>query len=71
MLLDDIEKAISERPGLTATQIAHAMYGADGYGEQVRTGCLALLRQGRIERRGQGGPGDPFTHYPVKMGERS
>jgi hypothetical protein len=65
MLIDDIEKTIQTNPGLTATQIAKVIYGPQGYGEQVRTGCLALLRAGRIERRGRGGSGDPFTYYPV------
>jgi hypothetical protein len=64
MYLDNIEKVVREKPGLRATQIARVLYGPYGYGEQVRTGCLTLLRQGRIERRGRGGSGDPFTYYP-------
>jgi hypothetical protein len=62
---DNIEKTIRANPGLKATQIAQVMYGPSGYGEQVRMGCLALLRAGQIERRGRGGSADPFTYYPA------
>jgi len=65
MLLDDIERIICEKPGLTATQIARVLFGASGYGERVNHICLALARVGRIERRGRGGPGDPFTYFPL------
>ena len=65
MLLDDVERIISEKPGLTATQIARVLYGPRGYAEQVNHGCLALARLGRIERRGGGGPGDPFKYFPL------
>jgi hypothetical protein len=65
MLLDDVERTICANPGLTATQIARVLFGADGYAEQVNHSCLGLVRVGRIERRGRGGPGDPFTYYPI------
>ena len=65
MLLDDVERIIRERPGLTATQIARVLFGANGYAEQVNHSCLALARVGRIERRGRGGPGAPFAYYPL------
>ena len=65
MLLDDVERTIHEKPGLTATQIARMLYGANGYAEQVNHSCLALTQVGRIERRGRGAPGDPFTYHPV------
>jgi hypothetical protein len=65
MLLDDVERIIRTKPGLTATQIARVLFGADGYAEQVNYSCLRLARAGRIERRGRGGPGDPFTYHPI------
>jgi hypothetical protein len=65
MLLDDIERIIREKPGLTATQIARVLYGPNGYAERVNHGCLALTRVNRIARRGGGGPGDPFTYYSL------
>jgi hypothetical protein len=65
MLLDDVERIIREKPGLTATQIARLLFGAGGYAEKVNHSCLALARVGRVERYGRGGPGNPFTYYPI------
>lgn len=66
MLLDDVERIIRERPGLTATQIARALYGPNGYAERINHGCLALAQVGRIERRGRGGPGNPSTYHQLE-----
>jgi hypothetical protein len=68
MLLDDVERVIRENPGLTATQIAKVLYGPHSYGERVRTACLMLSMAGQIERRGRGGPAEPFTYYPLSGG---
>ena len=65
MLIDELEQLIVHKPGLTATQIAAEFYGPDGYGERVRGVCRTLVELGRIERRGSGGPGVPFTYYPL------
>ncbi len=65
MLIDDIERIIQTTPGLTATQIARERYGINGYGERVRAACQMLHHAGRIERTGQGGPGDPYRFYPA------
>lgn len=65
MLIDDVERIVRTRPGLSATQIAGALFGIDGYGERVRSACQALQRFGRIERAGKGGPGDPFRYFPA------
>lgn len=35
MLIDDIEQVIRRTPGLTATEIARMLYGADGYHQRV------------------------------------
>ena len=67
MLLDEVESIIREKPGLTATQIARELFGRNGYAERVNHSCLALAQVGRIERRGRGGPGDPFTYYPLDL----
>lgn len=65
MLIDDVERIIQTDPGLTATQIARKLYGINGYGERVRAVCQLLHHAGRIERTGQGGPGDPFRFHPA------
>jgi len=64
MLIDDVERTIRQKPGLTATQIAAELFGLDGYGERVRAMCQALHASGRIERDGDGRPGSPFKFYP-------
>lgn len=64
MLIDDVEEAISQTPGLTATEIAHAVFGDNGYQEQVGMACRSLAKLGRVQRAGLGGPGDPFTYHP-------
>jgi hypothetical protein len=65
MLIDDVERIIHTAPGLTATQIARKLYGIHGYGERVRAACQMLHHAGRIERTGQGGPGDPYRFHPA------
>ncbi len=64
MLIDDIERIIRSKPGLKATEIAAELYGASGYHQRVAAECRALVHIGRIERRGDGGPGDPYRYFP-------
>lgn len=64
MLIDDIEKLICRTPGLTATALAYALFGEDGYNQRVSAECRTLVYAFRVERRGHGGPGDPFTYHP-------
>jgi hypothetical protein len=71
MLLDDVERLIREAPGLTATALAHRLFGHDGYHSRVSAECRALVHVRRVERRGGGGPGDPFTYYPIHNRPRS
>jgi len=43
-----------------------ALLGPAAYHQRV-SGVLQLLWEiGRIERRGNGGPADPFRYYPAK-----
>lgn len=65
MLVDDVEQLIARNPGLTATQIAARLYGLDGYQERMGLALRQLWRSGRIERRGKGGPGNPFIYHAV------
>ncbi len=66
MLTVRVESAVKDCPGRTATQIAEALFGSNGYGEQVRPTCAVLIAMGRIERRGRGGPGDPYRYFPAE-----
>jgi hypothetical protein len=69
MLVDDVEKLIRERPGMKATELAVALYGPSGYHDQIAGLCRQLLNAHRIERRGSGGPSDPFRYYPGGLGD--
>jgi len=64
MLLEDIEEHIRQNPGRTATEIAKALFGDHGYHQRVNNHCLALTLAKRVERKGTGGPGDPYTYHP-------
>lgn len=63
-MLDRLAKLIHDRPGLTATELARELHGDDGYHERVGGACRVLAQFGKVKRRGNGGPGDPYTYYP-------
>jgi len=65
MLIEDVERLIREAPELTATALARRLFGNEGYHARVSAECRALAHVQRVERRGRGGPADPFTYYPV------
>ncbi|HTV35258.1 MAG TPA: hypothetical protein VMF12_02410 [Xanthobacteraceae bacterium] len=65
MLLDKLEQLIRETPGLTATELAERLFGIDGHHSRVSAECRLLAHFKRVERRGAGGPGDPYRYYPV------
>lgn len=58
-LLDLIRK----REGLTERELAKAIFGPDGYQQQVNQVCRSLCSQGLVERRGAGGTRDPYRYY--------
>ncbi len=64
VVLDELERLNHLTPGLTATELAEALFGLNGYHERVGAGCRMLAQFGRAERRGAGGPGDPYTYHP-------
>jgi hypothetical protein len=64
MLIEKIEQVVQRTPGLTATQIAGAIFGFDGYHQRVSALCRELVKLGRIERRGKGGPSHALTYFP-------
>lgn len=69
-IADDILLLVTARPGLTEAQIAGRLFGRDGYQQRVNSTCRRLVREYRIERRGNGGPGDPFTYFRKRIVHR-
>ncbi|MFK7869624.1 MAG: hypothetical protein AB8B58_10335 [Roseobacter sp.] len=64
-VIDDVEALIFRRPGLSEVAISEEIFGKGARQQQVNPSCRQLSRQGRVERRGRGGNGDPFTYYPA------
>jgi hypothetical protein len=62
---EDVEALVNRKPGMTAPDIARALFGPKGFQQQVNPSLLGLSRGGRIDRRGYGGSGDPYTYYPM------
>jgi hypothetical protein len=59
-----IADLVERQPGLTELEIAKAIYGPSAVQQQVNQQCRVLVSAGKIERRGTGGPSDPFTYRP-------
>ena len=57
---------IENGPGRTETELAEAIFGKAGYQQRVNGDCNLLLGRGRIERRGGGGPSDPYRYHPAR-----
>ena len=62
-LADDILSLVTRKPGLTEAEIAKHLFGRLGYQQRVNSTCRRLIREYRVERRGNGGPGHPFSYY--------
>jgi hypothetical protein len=58
-----IRKAVSIRSGMTEAELSRLLFGKDGYQQRVNTTCRLMIARGELERRGAGGPGDPFTYH--------
>lgn len=65
-LMDAVEDLVRQKPGLTEIQIAEAIYGERAYQQRVNPTCRKLLAEKRVERRGNGYYGDPYTYHPVE-----
>ena len=63
-LVDDIINVVCKEPGLTAMEIAVNIFGRrHPYTQRVNHRCRDLVDADRLERRGKGGPRDPFTYH--------
>ena len=69
MLSDKVEHLIREMPGLTTTELAQTLFGLVGYHSRVSAECRLLFHLKRVERRGSGGPGDPYRYFPANASE--
>ena len=63
---EEVEALVNRTPGLTEPEISEALLGSGSRQQRVNPSCRELSQLGRIERRGLGGPGEPFRYYPVK-----
>jgi hypothetical protein len=61
-----IQSLIEYGPGRTELELAKAIHGDAGVQQNVNQDCEALARMGRVDRRGAGGPGQPFRFSPTQ-----
>jgi hypothetical protein len=64
--IDVIEFLILQGPGRTERELAEAIHGNNAYQQQVNQDCKLLFQRGKVERRGHGGPADPYRYYPAQ-----
>lgn len=64
VLADVLLFLIEKGPGRTEAQLAEAIFGNSGYQQRVNGDCWLLESKGYVERRGEGGPSDPYKYFP-------
>lgn len=62
-IADALVFLIENGPGRTEAELAEAIFGDQGYQQRVNGDCNLLVNRGAIERRGSGGPSDPYRYY--------
>jgi hypothetical protein len=67
-IMDVLAFLIEKGPGRTEAELAEAIFGSAGYQQRVNQDCAMLDRRGIVDRRGAGGPADPFRYYPKGKG---
>jgi hypothetical protein len=61
---DDIIAEVKRKSGLTEADLAALIFGRqNAYQQRVNSTCRKLVAEGVLVRRGNGGPGDPFTYH--------
>ena len=65
IIADQLLRLIQIRPGKTEIELAEEIFGPEGYQQRVNSDCHLLIGRGLVERRGMGGPSDPFRYYPT------
>ncbi len=61
--IDVIQFLIEKGPGRTEIELARAIHGDNAYQQQVNQDVRMLVGKGKIERRGTGGPNDPYRYF--------
>ena len=64
--MDRVERVLAElakRPGQTAIELARSIVGPDALQPDINWACTKLMKQGAIERRGNGGNGGPYIYF--------
>jgi len=66
-VMDVLAFLIEKGPGRTEKELSEAIYGRgdQSYQQHVNQDCRMLADARRVERRGAGGPADPFRYYPA------
>ena len=62
-LLDVLLFLIDKGPGRTEAELAEAVFVDQAYQQRVNQDCRLLVDRGIVERRGDGGPSDPYKYY--------
>ena len=65
--IDVLEFLIKKGPGRTEIELGRAIHGNAAYQQQVNQDLRLLVVRGRVERRGDGGPIDPFRYYTMRL----
>jgi hypothetical protein len=63
--VDVLQFLIEKGPGRTELELARAIHGDKGYQQQVNQDLGLLVNGGKAQRRGDGGPSDPYRYFPV------
>lgn len=66
---DRLLEQVCRTPGMTAGQLAEALFGADAVVSRVQFSLAVLESRGHIRRAGEGGRLDPFRYAPLAFGE--
>jgi hypothetical protein len=72
-IADQVEALVmrKRRLSLSEIDIADCLFGeANAYQQRVNFACRQLVREGRLVRHGEGGPGDPYTYRPTPIRRR-
>jgi hypothetical protein len=63
--LDVLQYLIEKGPGRSEAELARAIYGERATQQMVNQDVALLIGRGSIDRKGGGGPSDPFRLFPA------